>query len=114
MNGRLANATAITKQLLCDNVRLEVASDVISGVDVERGGMNVQVKFGDFRSNRSRDIRLPQMPINNDNDTGVLWSSYKGKTPPSGVLPKNQTQPWLGFPIPINIRQRLAKIPMQT
>ena len=34
MNGRLANARAMTKQLLCDNFRPEVASDVVSGVDV--------------------------------------------------------------------------------
>ena len=59
MNGRLANARVITNQLLCDNVRLEVASDVISGKDEEQVGMNVPVKFGDSRSNRSRDMRLP-------------------------------------------------------
>ena len=58
MNGRLENARAITKQLLCDNVRPEVGSDVTSGVDVEQGAMNVHLNFGDFRSNRSRDIRL--------------------------------------------------------
>ena len=34
----------IAKQLLCDNFRPEVASDVISGVDVEQVGMNVHVK----------------------------------------------------------------------
>ena len=49
MNGRLANARAITKQLLCDNFRPEVVSDVISGVDVELVGMNVREEFGDFR-----------------------------------------------------------------
>ena len=48
----------LTKQLLCDNFRPEVASDVISGVDVELAGMNVPVKFGDSMSNRSRDIRV--------------------------------------------------------
>ena len=63
MNGRLANARAITKQLLCDNFRPEVGSDVTSGVDVEQGGMNVHLKFGDFRSNRSRDIRLPHFAL---------------------------------------------------
>ena len=71
MNGRLANATAITKQLLCKNFRQEVASDVISGVDVEQVGMNTRVKFGDSRSNRSRDIRLPHFVTNDDdNDAG--------------------------------------------
>ena len=64
MNGRLANARAITKQLLCDNFRPEAVSDVISGVDVEQGGMNVHVKFGDSRSNCSRDIRLPHFVTN--------------------------------------------------
>ena len=48
MNGRLANARAITKQLLCDNFRPEIAMDVTSGVDVEHGGMNVHLEFGDF------------------------------------------------------------------
>ena len=59
MNGRLANAKAITKQLLRDNFQPEVGSDVTSGVDVEQAGMNVRLNFGEFRSNRSRDIRLP-------------------------------------------------------
>ena len=63
MNGRLANARAITKQLLCDNFRPKVRSDVTSGVDVEQGGMNVHPNFGDFRSNRSRDIRLPHFVL---------------------------------------------------
>ena len=58
MNGRLANAKGITKQLLCSNFRPEVVSDVISGTDVEQVGMNALVKFGDFRSNRYRHIQL--------------------------------------------------------
>ena len=58
MNGSVANAGAVTKQLLFDNFRLEVASDVISGADVEQIGMNIGVKFGESRSNRARDIRL--------------------------------------------------------
>ena len=68
MNGRLANARAITKQLLCDNFQPEVASDVISGVDVEQVGVKVQVTFGDSSSNRSRDIRLPHF-VTNDTTT---------------------------------------------
>ena len=50
MSGRLANARAITKQLLCDNLRPEAASDVISGADVERIGVNVLVKFDDSQT----------------------------------------------------------------
>ena len=34
-------------------------SDVISGVVAEPIGMKVRVKFGDTRSSRSRDIRMP-------------------------------------------------------
>ena len=37
-----------------DNFRLEIDSEVISGVDP--AGVDVPVKFGDSRSNRSRDI----------------------------------------------------------
>ena len=68
MNGRLANARAITKQRCCNNFRAEVASDVIFGVDAEKVGMNVRVKFRDFRSNHSRDIRRPHFVTN---DVGV-------------------------------------------
>ena len=56
IHGRLVNARAKTKQLLCDKFRSEVARDVISGVDVEYVGMNVRIKFGDSRSNRFLDI----------------------------------------------------------
>ena len=93
MNGRLANARAITKQLLFDNCQPESASDVISGADVEQVGMNVLIKFGDFRSNRSRDIRLPHFVTN---DTGAHHSSHKGKTPPIGVLPNKMPTNWWG------------------
>ena len=70
MNGRLANARAITKQILCDNFRPEVGSDVTSGMDVAQGGMNVHLKFGDFRSIRSRDIRLPHFVTKTPADAG--------------------------------------------
>ena len=40
-----------------DNFWPVVDSDVISGVIVDQTGMDVPVKFGDPRSNRSRDIR---------------------------------------------------------
>ena len=59
MNGHLANARTITRQLLCDNFRPEVASDVISGAFVEPAGVKVRVKFGNSRSNPYPDIRLP-------------------------------------------------------
>ena len=39
------------------NFRPEVGDDVISGLVVEHFGMDVTVKFGDSRSNGSRDIR---------------------------------------------------------
>ena len=42
-----------------DNFRPEGASDVISGVIVDPASMGDPVKFGDSKSNRSRDIRLP-------------------------------------------------------
>ena len=50
--------------------RLEVASDVISGVFVDPTSLKVRVKFGDSRSNHSRDIglRLPHFVTNDDND----------------------------------------------
>ena len=39
--------------------RPEVTSGVISGVVIDPTAVKVHVKFGDPRSNRSRDIRLP-------------------------------------------------------
>ena len=38
-----------------DNFRPEVVSDVLSGGDVGQIGMDIAVKFGDSRPNRSRD-----------------------------------------------------------
>ena len=63
MNDYLANARAITKQLLYDNFGPEVGSDVTSGVDIEQGGVNVHLNFGYFRSNSSRYIRLPHFVL---------------------------------------------------
>ena len=40
--------------LIFDNCQLEVASDVISGVDVDQTCMKGHVKFGGSRSKRSR------------------------------------------------------------
>ena len=39
-----------------DNFQPEVDSDVIYGADVKQVGMDVHVKLGDFRSDRSQDI----------------------------------------------------------
>ena len=52
--GRFSNA---------DNVRPEVHSDIISGVVVDPTGLKVHAKFDAFRSNRSRDIRLPHFVL---------------------------------------------------
>ena len=41
----------------CYNFQLKVDTDVISGLAVDYVGMDVDVKFGDSRSNGSRDIR---------------------------------------------------------
>ena len=42
-----------------DNCRPEVAGDVMSGAALVYVGVDVPTKFGDSRSSRSRDIRLP-------------------------------------------------------
>ena len=49
-----------------DNFRSVVASDVISGGYMEAGILNVRVKLGDSRSNRYRDIRLPNFVKDDD------------------------------------------------
>ena len=41
-----------------DNCRSEVAGDVTSGVALDYVGMDVQVKFGDFRLSSGRIIQL--------------------------------------------------------
>ena len=63
-----------------DNFRAEVVSDVISAMITEPTGVKVRVKFGDCRSNRSRDIRLPHF-VTNDDHAGERRSSHKRKTP---------------------------------
>ena len=55
-----------------DNFQPEVYSDVISFMIEELTGMKVRVLFGDSRSNRSKDIRLPHFVIN-DNDADANW-----------------------------------------
>ena len=51
-----------------DHCKPEVVSDVISGVFVEPRGVKVAVKLSDSRSNCSRDIRLPHLVTNDDDD----------------------------------------------
>ena len=72
-----------------DNFRMKVNGDVISGVVIDPTCLKVCVKFGDSRSNRSRDIRLSHFWTNHDH-AGVRRSSHKGKTSPGGILPKNR------------------------
>ena len=54
-----------------DNFRPEVDSEIISGVVIDPTGAKVSVKFGDSRSKRSRDIRLPDFVMNNDHDASL-------------------------------------------
>ena len=51
-----------------DNCQPEVVSDIISGVVMETVGEKFRVKYGDSKSKRSRDIRLPHFVTNDDND----------------------------------------------
>ena len=73
--------------------RPEIDNDVISGQTVDIIGVDVPIKFGDSRSNHSRDIRLP-----NDNDddpnAGVLRSSHKGKMPLAFCLTRTSALMW--------------------
>ena len=55
-----------------DNFRPEVASDVMFGVVVERTRMDVTGKFGDSRSNRSRDIRAARFVMDEQRWTQVI------------------------------------------
>ena len=53
ISGRII--TLLNGSVLCSiHSQPEVAFDVISGVTVEQVGMDVHLKFGDYRSNRSR------------------------------------------------------------
>ena len=87
MNDSLANAIAITKKRICDNFRPEVASEVISGLDVAQVGVNVRVKFCDFRPNHSRDILLSHF-VRTTTTTTTTTPAYAGHHV-RGVLPKS-------------------------
>ena len=60
-----------------DSFRPEVVSDVISGMAAEQFGVDVPVKFGDSRSNRSRDARAAHvvmgMPIDGPCDNRAKY-----------------------------------------
>ena len=49
-----------------DNIRPEVASDVMPGVVADTTDMGVSVKFGYSRSHRSLDMRLPHFVMDDD------------------------------------------------
>ena len=51
-----------------DNCWPEVASGVISGRTVDYVSVGVNVKFGDPRSNRSRDIRAAHFVMDDDDE----------------------------------------------
>ena len=71
-----------------DNLRLEVASDVISGVVVgRRVWMDVHVKFRDSRSNRARVIRLSHF-VTNERTTPAYAGHHIRPKRHAGVLPK--------------------------
>ena len=55
----------------------------MSGVVVDPIGVKARVKFIDYRSNCSRNIRLPHFVTNDDADNdnaGIRLSSHEGKT----------------------------------
>ena len=82
---------ALSTAFFRGDFRPEVVSDVISGVNVGRFGLDVLVKFGDSNSNGASDIRLPHFMTNDDHhdeddhDAGIRWSSHKGNRP-KGIL----------------------------
>ena len=72
-----------------DNSQPEEASDVISGVIVEPTSMDISVKFGDSRSNRSGDIWLPHF-VTDERWMSERWQSYAGHhIRPTGIWPIN-------------------------
>ena len=57
-----------------DSFRSEVDSNVVSGMVIEMTGVEAGVKFGDSRSNLSRDIRLPHFAMNDYNNDVGQWT----------------------------------------
>ena len=52
-----AGPVVLGKRVKFHDPSLEVDDDVISGMAVDNADMDVRIKFDDFRSNGSRDIR---------------------------------------------------------
>ena len=80
--GRPVLRITFVQYLIAFCTRPDATSDVVSGVAYRPIGVMVHAKFNDSRSNRSRDIRLPQFVTNvddNDKNAGVRRSSRKGK-----------------------------------
>ena len=76
-NIHLKSSQAATSRVFRGDFRLEVVKDVISGAYVRQVGTDALAKFGDSRSNCSRDIELPHFGTNNandDHDAGVRRS----------------------------------------
>ena len=67
---RLSEATFSTVFFLTSITANRKYSDVMSSVVVDPNGVKVRVKFGDSRSNRSRNIRLPHFVTNDNDDAG--------------------------------------------
>ena len=67
-----------------------VPGNVKSGVSVEKVGMNVCMKFGDSRSNRSRDIRAAE-PALDCNCVGRTTSDERNERRTTSVRPCGKT-----------------------
>ena len=59
--------------------RLEETSDVISGANVGHVGVDAPVKFGNYKSNCSRDIRLPHFVTNDHDGDASICRSFHNK-----------------------------------
>ena len=79
-----------------DNFRREVHGDVISSVIVDPTGVKVRVKFGDSRSNRSRDIRLPHFVHTTTTPAYAAGHHVRAKRR-KAFLPKNVAYIWRWF-----------------
>ena len=71
-----AVADGILRQFFHNNFRLEVVTDVLSGVAVDHVGVDILVKIGDSRSNGSRYIRKTAFVSNKHITQGgnALWA----------------------------------------
>ena len=81
-----------------DNCRPEEAGDVISGPAVGYLGMDDRVKFGDSRSNGSRDIRV--LTLFQTNEHGRSLSHNKADTPHRRFAPKSVRKDGIGWRSP--------------